>query len=63
MPITAWVGVSPFDIRSRLVSLGESGFDLHCGIDNCMHNNTKDMLTIPFSESSLTFQRKQKWYV
>ncbi len=34
------------DIRTRLASLAESGFDLHCGIDKCMHNNAKDMLTI-----------------
>ncbi len=45
MPKAALVGEDLLDIRTPLVSVGESGFDLHCGIDKCMHNNAKDMLT------------------
>ncbi len=43
MPKTAWVGVGLLDVRTRLVSLGELGFDLHCGIAKCMHNNAMDV--------------------
>ncbi len=31
--------------------------------DKSVHNNAKDMLTTLLSVSSLTFQKKQKWYV